>query len=790
MWWYKIYLLGSTMTFIKKYSWLVSLLLIALSVLWSFSSQLHSPDNFQSNDDTKFSQSNALKHLEVISKSPHFVGAPAHKEVQQYIVNELQKLGLDVEVFKHLSTDPHRLVASNTQNIVAKINGSGDGKALAVVSHYDSATYSSLGASDAGSGVVTILEGVRAFLANGQQPKNDIIIVITDAEEQGLLGAGGFVNFHPWAKDVGLAINFEARGSGGSSYMLIETNGGNKNLIKSFSQAGVSVPVANSLMYAVYKLLPNDTDLTVFREQADIDGFNFAFIDDHFDYHTAQDSVQRLDKESLNHQADYMMATINHFAFVDLSTLKSQEDMVYFNFPALDMLVYPNSWVTPMFVIAAILFALITAAGFKQNTLSIKGVLIGFIPMLVSIFFAIIIGYFGWKLLLIIFPQYLDIPHGFTYNGHWILAGLVSMSVAAVLLVYHFFNKRVSSTNLFFAPILLWLIINMLIAWKLPGAGFLIIPVYLVLICFGLDISNRFSKPSLLLLTTIFTLPSVMLLTPLIPLFVVGLGLKMSFVGTLITALVLMLLIPVLGKYPRNIRLMVSVFLLSLILFVISATQSSYSEERKKPTSINYIYDVDSDRAFITTNNRTLDEFTSPFFQKEDLKEGWDSNIYPEHRRSKIRHYASIKPLEIKAAKIDILKDESIKDLRTVSLLITPQRNTNIIQLATTNSAGIKLEKLSINGQVFQKKQDAVRKSVKSGFFFKYVLSSSNETVHVELTVPKDSNLLLKVYETTFDLFEQLDDVEIRSSLYMPEPFILTDAIIIGQSVTFENKAS
>src|SRR5690606_24910060 len=104
-------------------------------------------------------------------------------------------------------------------------------KALLLLAHYDSNPHSSLGASDDGSGVATILEGVRAFLSQGKVPKNDIIILFSDAEELGLNGADLFVNKHPWAKDVGLALNFEARGSGGPSYMLIETNGGNANLI-------------------------------------------------------------------------------------------------------------------------------------------------------------------------------------------------------------------------------------------------------------------------------------------------------------------------------------------------------------------------------------------------------------------------------------------------------------------------------------------------------------------------------------------------------------------------------
>src|SRR5690606_14608498 len=117
----------------------------------------------------------------------------------------------------------------------------------------------------------------------------------------------------------GLTINFEARGSGGPSNMIVETNDGNSQLIKEFSRANPKYPVASSLMYSIYKMLPNDTDSTVFREDGDIDGFFFAFIDDHYDYHTANDTFENLDRNTLQHQGSYAMAMLSHFADVDLS---------------------------------------------------------------------------------------------------------------------------------------------------------------------------------------------------------------------------------------------------------------------------------------------------------------------------------------------------------------------------------------------------------------------------------------------------------------------------------------
>lgn len=313
-----------------------------------------------------FSTDRALTHVEQLSKEPHAVGFPGHERAKSYIISELKKMGLETITQEgYTAGDWGNL--SRATNILARIEGSGNGKALLLLSHYDSSPHSSHGASDAGSGVATILEGIRAFLSENKVPKNDIIILITDAEELGLNGADLFVNKHPWAKDVGLALNFEARGSGGPSYMLIETNRGNGTLIKEFKKANPKYPVANSLAYSIYKMLPNDTDLTVFREDGDIEGFNFAFIDDHFDYHTALDNYERLDRNTLAHQGSYLMPLLAYFSNADLNNLKSLNDEVYYNLPFYNMVSYPFEWIWPMFGVAVLAFVLLLFSGFKKR---------------------------------------------------------------------------------------------------------------------------------------------------------------------------------------------------------------------------------------------------------------------------------------------------------------------------------------------------------------------------------------------------------------------------------------
>jgi len=83
-------------------------------------------------------------------------------------------MGLKTEIQTQTVINQKWFAATTVQNIIAKIEGSGNGKALMLLSHYDSSTHSSLGASDAASGVAVILEGVKAFLAKNKKPRTTL----------------------------------------------------------------------------------------------------------------------------------------------------------------------------------------------------------------------------------------------------------------------------------------------------------------------------------------------------------------------------------------------------------------------------------------------------------------------------------------------------------------------------------------------------------------------------------------------------------------------------------------
>ena len=116
-------------------------------------------------DKNKFSTERALVHLAAISQKPHYVGNEEHAKVRNYIVNELNNLGLETEVQVGYTISKWGNMAKS-KNILSRIKGSEKGKALMLLSHYDSNPHSSPGASDAGrtdsGGVLTWSGGYNA----------------------------------------------------------------------------------------------------------------------------------------------------------------------------------------------------------------------------------------------------------------------------------------------------------------------------------------------------------------------------------------------------------------------------------------------------------------------------------------------------------------------------------------------------------------------------------------------------------------------------------------------------
>ena len=768
----------------KSLQSVASFLLIVGLVYYSFFSLMPQKGSPSSIAETKFSTERALISLKEITKAPHYIGTKEHARVRNYLIGQLEELGLETQVQEGFVINQKWKSLDKPKNIIAQIKGSENGKSLLLLSHYDSALTPSYGASDAGSGVVTILETLRAYKTSGKKPKNDIVVLFTDAEEVGLDGARLFVNNHPWAKNVGIALNFEARGSGGPSNMIVETNGGNKNLIKAFMEADVKFPVASSLMYSIYKMLPNDTDSTVLREGADIDGFFFAFIDDHYDYHTANDTYDNLDVNTLQHQGEYLLPLVHYFGDSDLNQLKSLDDYVYINLPFFKIVSYPFTWVFPMLLVAIIIFIVLIIYGLRKRVLNLNEVVKGFIPFTLAMIFCGILGFYGWKLILLIYPQYQEIQHGFTYNGHTYISFFVLLSLGVLFGIYYKFSKKINVANLLIAPLIFWLLINIGVAIYLKGAAFFIIPVFLGLL--SLWILIRKDRPNLILLTIIGSI-AIFIFAPLVQFFPVGLGLKMLVGSCLFTALLFGILLPVIGFYKLK-KVLAMLFIIVASLFFIKAHLSSnFSPNRQKPNSLVYYHDADNNKNYWATYDQELDDWTKEYLGDSPEPASSYISYASGSKYAKGYQFANIAPNKnIPIFKTVLHKDTVINQYKEVSFTIFPQRAVNQISLYTADQANFK--SLSFNGEIFPLNNNLTNaaQKIKSKELVRYYVSDKDSLV-VSYEVSKNQKVSFTVLEYSYDLLNHPQfTINKRADYMMPKPFIVTDAIIVKKELNME----
>jgi hypothetical protein len=257
-----------------------------------------------------FSEARARGVLSALSGSgaSRATGTDENARARALLEGELGRAGFSSEIQRATSCSRHGTCA-RVANVIATRPGREPGAgAVLLMAHYDSVPCGP-GASDDGLGVAAVVEAARAL---GASPplRRTVVIVLTDGEESGLLGANAFVQQHPLAKTVRGVVNVDARGTSGPSAMF-ETSAGNGWLVGKLAQTATR-PVTSSLFYEIYRRMPNDTDFTSVKGLAH--GVNFANIAGVERYHTPLDSLEHAGAGTLQHHGDQALAMVRALA--------------------------------------------------------------------------------------------------------------------------------------------------------------------------------------------------------------------------------------------------------------------------------------------------------------------------------------------------------------------------------------------------------------------------------------------------------------------------------------------
>ena len=210
---------------------------------------------------TSFSAARALTfEREILGGDvPHPVGTAAHDAVRDRLAAQFRALGYDVTIQRTFACSAF-VTCSPVANVIARTPGDARPDALVLAAHYDSVP-AGPGVSDDGVGVGALLETARRFATNTSAIRSSTSSPMPRRSR--CWGRKGLWPIRSLLRNTAAVINVEARGTSGPSF-LFETSRHNAWLANVIAHA-LPRPATSSLYYDIYELLPNDTDLTVFK---------------------------------------------------------------------------------------------------------------------------------------------------------------------------------------------------------------------------------------------------------------------------------------------------------------------------------------------------------------------------------------------------------------------------------------------------------------------------------------------------------------------------------------------
>lgn len=726
-----------------------------------------------------FSSGRAMRVLEEVGRGPHPLGSSEHARVREYIVSELSARGLGAEVQSAVavSTKRGRMVrAATVHNVVARLKGSGSGEAVLLVGHYDTVP-NSPGAGDDGAAVAALLETLRALKA-GPPLKNDIIALFTDGEEVGSLGAAAFVEEHPYAKDVRLVLNFEARGSKGPVIMF-ETSPGNGWLIEEFARAA-PYPRANSLAAEIYRRLPNDTDMTVFKE-AGLPGLNFAYIDGFMHYHTRADSLANVDARSLQHHGSYALALSRHFGNLSFPEGRAG-NAVYSDVFGLALVNYSAKWILPLAALASALFVAVVWLGLRRGRLTASSVALGVAAFVLTVVSAAVVAGGLWWL---ISSAQRWAGRGLQddfYQARLYFVGLSLICAAASIALYQWFQRRANFEGLAAGAQGCWLVLLWAASLYLPGGSYLLAwPLLFSCVALGFVlITPREPKATLgrFLVLALCAAPGILLLVPMSYSVFAAIGLGTVWVAAALVGLALGLLVPHFGLTAGlgRLALPLTAALLGAGLLLAAGLAFNFDGRHPRANNVFYALNADTGQAIWASTERAADEWTGQFFGP-GTERGAINEFVPHYGGSFLKHAAPA--VARQPAQVRLLEDRSDGGGgRALRMSIEPSQPGASVWLRADPKAEV--VSAAING----KRVEVSDRNANPWTLQYWAMPAGGIELTLEVKSPQPLTML--VVESS-DGLPQVPGLSVRPrpDYLIPSSFAASDATLVKKTYTF-----
>ena len=531
-----------------------------------------------------FSAERAYETLKFLLKEnkPHPVGSDLNKVIKDRLIDELEKLDIRYEVQKTWACASRYAGCAEVENLIGIIPGKTKAPYLALMAHYDSVPMAS-GAGDDGAGVVAILEAARVLQLEAPYD-HPIMLLLTDAEESGLIGAEAFFNQHPLAKEVGAVLNIEGSGTAGGS-MVFRTSEKNELLIKSLSHEHDHA-YGFSLANEIFKRMPNDTDFSV-AMRANIPGMDFAFVGERNHYHTPNDNVENLDIRTIQHHGENILSASRDLLSEDWNTMGDK--YVYLG----GTYGFWSQWKASNSLIALILSTLVLIGAFVRSKIKLKRLTQGFILSSITLATTIFSGFICFYLLSVFSGNVISWP-GIDWPYRILLIGSTSLGL---LVGCSISRKFLQELEMIYGAWFFWALLTLVVTLFLPDAANL----FILPLVFGsliLLISNFLKEQyrlSFLLLTLVIALPSTL---GLIFSLEQSQGYKLVLAVLPFVGLYAILISPFL--FSVNMKTTFSVVgLITLMAITTGSTLNLYTEMRPQHVNIHFYENLDTKKSFV-----------------------------------------------------------------------------------------------------------------------------------------------------------------------------------------------
>jgi hypothetical protein len=517
-------------------------------------------------------------------------------------------------------------------------------------------------------------------LKSGPPLLNDVIFLFTDGEELAEVGSQGFVDEHPWAKEISVIWNLDSGGSCGSAAFSVP----NGWVLREFKKA-VPHPITGSIAAELAKLGPLGGDDTLVFDSTKIVISQANYSGCQPRYHTAKDDLENLDLRSVQHLGIYTLAVVRDWGNSNLKEIPAVPDSVFFVIPG-RILSYPVALVRPITLFLFIFFMLVLLLGLKRANLSLRGLGMGILFWAVSAFLCAVLAASFWWILKSL--HVVNFSYSSAYNAETYALAFLALTVATGSALYLVFRRNINGDNLAMGGLFWCLALAVLSGWFAPGASFL----FAWLLGFGLlslAISFRWDRSNTLtgVLRSLCAVPAVFSFTLLIAVILSTGGdpLPSIVASVVLTVILLAFLSPqldtmaVLGRW----RLPAVFALLGVSLLAFGAFHSGYDGRHPRPDTIAYWIDADTGKASWISLDEKPDSWTSQFLAGRIESDKLNIFVSPGGERV-LKSEAP--PLPLPPPQIALLDDSSTATERVLRLRLTSARQSVTLWVAVQNA--------------------------------------------------------------------------------------------------------